>query len=125
MDGIFNNLPYKNFRSAPVLLDSINYLYSKSTDPFLISDIPYHPVQAGKPANDDWAGGINHQGLVLWYLEDNPEHKQGYWSSGVARQAIRNAVVNEVLRLLQDQQDKQLSLLGPKDIAILVVYGRR
>ena len=110
----------KNYRSSPVLLESVNYLYSKSVSPFLLKDIPYYPVQAGKAENKLWAGGNHHQGLVLWYLEDNPEHKDGYWSSGVARQAIRRVVVNETVRLLQDQQNKQPESLGPKDIAILV-----
>ena len=110
----------KNFRSAPVLLHSINHLYSKSPSPFLIKDISYHPVQAGKSTEKAWADGDIDQGLVLWYLEDNSDHKEGYWSSGVARQAIRSVVVNETVRLLQQQGSNSIARLGPKDIAILV-----
>ena len=109
----------RNFRSSATLLESINFLYSKSANPFLIDDIPYHPVKAGKDEDPNWAGG-KAQGLVLWCLEDNPNHKSGYWTSGVAREAIRKAVVNEIVSLLEVQQTNSTEPLQPKAIAILV-----
>jgi len=106
-----------NFRSAAALLESINFLYSKSATPFLIEGIPYHPVNPGSP--DEVNSPVGNHGLVLWYLEDNPNHKEGFWGSGAAREAIRTAVVNETVLLLQKSQTDG-TLLRPSDIAILV-----
>ena len=109
-----------NYRSAPDLLESINYLYAKSQSPFLIDKIPYQPVNAGKEADQNWVGGTKAQALVLWCLEDNPEHKDGYWTSGLARDVIRDAVVNETVSLLDAKNDEGEQHLQPNDIAILV-----
>ncbi|MGB1311085.1 MAG: UvrD-helicase domain-containing protein, partial [Leucothrix sp.] len=106
-----------NYRSAPVLIKSVNYLYSKTPHPFLLENIPYYAVKAGKPDNP-WLAGES-QGLVLWCLEDNLDKKTGYWTSGAAKQAIRRSVVNEVVRLLQ-VTDESGQFLRPQDIAILV-----
>ena len=105
-----------NFRSAPALLESINTLYSKSKTPFLIEGIPYHPIKSGKPDDAQWVGK---RGLMFWYLEDNPDHKDGYWSSGTAREVIRTAVINEIITLLQKTAGNE-TLLSPSDFAILV-----
>ena len=110
----------KNYRSAPKLLQAINVLYSQSTAPFLIDDIPFYPVSAGKAEDEHWGAGKLSQGLMLWYLEDNPDHKQGYWTSGSARTVIRCAVVNEIVSLLGNLNNDSKHSLRPQDIAILV-----
>jgi len=106
----------KNYRSSPVLLGAVNFLYSKSKAPFKIESIPYYSVAAGKVDNER----ENNNALVLWYLEDNPDDKKGYWKSGGARNAIRVAVVNETVRLLQNQPKAGMQTVRPQDVAILV-----
>lgn len=106
----------KNYRSSAALLDAVNFLYSKRDAPFLIEGIPYYPVEAGKADKKD----EQKNGLVLWYLDDNPQHKAGYWTSGAARTVIRGAVVNEIVRLLKHQSKSEEHSVHPQDIAILV-----
>ncbi len=38
----------RNFRSVPVLLDAVNHLFSYRNNPFILKDIPFNPVKAGK-----------------------------------------------------------------------------
>lgn len=116
-----------NFRSHPKLVNAVNHLFGDAENPFLIQDIPYHLVKAGQSGDKLWWGDESAHSMVLWSLEANESHKEGFWSGGVAKEAIRAQVVNEVVRLLDSQQGAisgdspdQTAPLQPQDIAILV-----
>jgi len=116
-----------NFRSHPNLVNAVNHLFTQTETPLLMDDIPYYTVKAGKSEDRLWWGEKPAHAMVLWSLEDKPTHNSGYWSSGVARQAIRVQVINEIVRLLDPEQGACLGdtletaqPVAPQDIAILV-----
>ena len=116
-----------NFRSHPKLVTSVNQLFAGVDQPFLIKDIPYYEVKAGKSGDKLWWHGEPAQSMVLWLLEDCPDKPEGYWTSGAARKAIRVQVVNEIVRLLDAKEGagkgesaSDATPVEPQDIAILV-----
>ena len=115
-----------NFRSHPNLVTSVNQLFAGVDDPFLINDIPYYQVKAGKSGDKLWWYGEPAHAMVLWLLEDS-DKPEGYWTAGAARQAIRIQVVNEIVRLLDAKEGagkgnsaSDTAPVEPQDIAILV-----
>lgn len=116
-----------NFRSHPALVHAVNRLFEAAEHPFLLKEIPYYPVKAGKTADGLWWHGQPAQAMVLWALEANPESAEGYWGSGQARQVLRVSVVNEIIALLAEDSGARLGqspedsrALQAQDIAILV-----
>ena len=116
-----------NFRSHPNLVMSVNQLFACVDNPFLIRDIPFYEVRAGKSGDNLWWRGRPAHSMVLWQLEDCPDKPNGYWTSGAAREAIRIQVVNEVVRLLdvaegarKGESANDTQPIVPQDIAILV-----
>lgn len=116
-----------NFRSHPALVRSVNSLFGGTDNPFLLKEIPYYPVKAGKAADGLWWNDQPAQAMVLWCLEPNPDDASGYWGSGVARHVLRVSVVNEIIELLADGTGARLGkslettrAMRAQDIAILV-----
>jgi exodeoxyribonuclease V beta subunit len=116
-----------NFRSHPALVNSVNRLFDAAENPFLLKEIPYYSVKAGKTADGFWWNDQPAQAMVLWCLEANPESAEGYWGSGVARQVLRVSVVNEIVALLAEGSGARLGksleasrAMRAQDIAILV-----
>lgn len=116
-----------NFRSHPKLVNSVNQLFDGVEKPFLLEDIPYYPVKAGNTTDKLWWHGETAHAMVLWMLEDFPGKPDGYWTSGFAKEAIRIQVVNEIVRLLDENNGagkgdsaSDTVPLEPQDIAILV-----
>ncbi len=119
----------KNWRSHPQLVDAVNALFQRERA-FLLDDLAFHDVQ---PALSAESGSLLQSGqaiapMMLWQLPQS-DSKTGFWTVGKAAEAIRVAVVNEVLQLLQGPYtlagkrngvDDQVRPLQPKDIAILV-----
>lgn len=113
-----------NWRSHPDLVSGVNRLFKRS-EPFLFDNLDFFPVHAGRGIDDGRIGDA--PPLVLWQL-DQYSDKQAYWTSrkgtnGEAAACICNAVIAEILQLLDDASivGKQGSQpVKPKDIAILV-----
>jgi exodeoxyribonuclease V beta subunit len=113
-----------NWRSNPDLVSGVNRLFKRS-QPFLFDNLDFFPVHAGRSIDDGRIGDA--PPLVLWQL-DQYSDKQAYWTSrkgtnGEAAACIRDAVITEILQLLDDANivAKQGSQpVKPKDIAILV-----
>jgi exodeoxyribonuclease V beta subunit len=113
-----------NWRSHPDLVRGVNRLFQRG-EPFLFDNLDFISVQAGRGIDDGRIGAV--PPLVLWQL-DQYSDKQVYWTSrrgtnGEAAEYIRNAVVAEILQLLD--QAAIITRHGsqpvkPKDIAILV-----
>ncbi|MGR9046612.1 MAG: exodeoxyribonuclease V subunit beta [Gammaproteobacteria bacterium] len=111
-----------NWRSHPQLVGAVNELFQRERA-FLLENLDFHQVAAGKSEAD---GVLLKQGqpeppMRLWQL---PETDQGHWHSGRASEAIRNAVADEIVRLLNGayriRSDRGEAGLKPRDIAILV-----
>ncbi|PID45092.1 MAG: exodeoxyribonuclease V subunit beta [Proteobacteria bacterium] len=115
-----------NYRSHPNLVRAVNQLFSGVENPFKIAEIPYYEVKAGRSGDGLWLNQQSAHAMVLWSLQANEHHKEGYWTSGVARQAVRVQVINEIVRLLDQHsgattgQQACAKRLQPQDIAILV-----
>ncbi len=111
-----------NWRSHPQLVAAVNQLFRKDNI-FLLPDISFQPAQPALTEQDGnlTVGGKACNPMVLWQLPES-ESTNGYWSSGLAGQAIQAAVINEIVKLLND--DFRLRPMNrnilPQDIAILV-----
>ncbi|NOS75109.1 MAG: exodeoxyribonuclease V subunit beta [Methyloglobulus sp.] len=117
-----------NWRSHPHLVAGVNRLFQRE-QAFLLPDIAFNPTQAARSEDD---GTLHHNGkaiapMMIWQLPES-NSKTGFWQSNRsdAASAIRNAVVNEIVELLngdyklQFRPDTKNRKLQPQDIAILV-----
>ncbi|RVU83787.1 exodeoxyribonuclease V subunit beta [Leucothrix sargassi] len=116
-----------NFRSHPNLVEAVNAFFAKSEVPFLLEDIPYYPVKAGKSGSKIWWNKVPADSMVMWQLDPNPEDKTGYWTSGVVKQLLRTHIINEIIQLLDPDSGatfgsdiESAAPLAPQHIAILV-----
>jgi len=116
-----------NWRSHPYLVEAVNVLFSGHQRPFWFEMLHFNDVQ---PALSAAQGALVRQGaplppMALWQLQEN-DNNSGYWTAGKAREAVLRAVVEEILDLLDAdlgvaiRSDKAVTLLQPRDIAILV-----
>ncbi len=114
-----------NFRSESALVKAVSTLFATSTDPFMCQDIPFHPVDSGRSANDQLLfGGVpDAEPLKVWVYSRTDESKTEL--KPVATSNIVQAVAGEIARLLELGQvtiaTSGHSLpLKPGDIAVLV-----
>lgn len=116
-----------NYRSAPLLVNGVNAVFSHQQHPFLFDDIEFTPVgtpptavdrliKDGKKATPLTFCFIERQGRVL--------DKQGMISKDHARQVIPKAVANDMLTLLSTgralKKNQKDTFITPGDIAVLV-----
>lgn len=110
-----------NWRSHPDLVTAVNRLFKRS-NPFLFENLSFLPVRAGRDFDDGRIG--DDAPLVLWQLDKNPNGKTEHWTSGKANAEISHAVINEILKQLDQATSVETKHgscpLKPKDIAILV-----
>ena len=117
-----------NWRSHPHLVAGVNCLFQRE-HAFLLPDIVFNPTQPARSVED---GTLHHNGeaiapIMLWQLPESGS-KTGFWQSNRsdAASAIRYAVVNEIVELLNGdyklefRPDTINRKLQPQDIAILV-----
>ncbi|MDO9103611.1 MAG: exodeoxyribonuclease V subunit beta [Methylovulum sp.] len=112
----------KNWRSHPQLVAAVNALFQRE-QAFLLDDLEFSAVHPARTAGDGElvVEGEAQAPMVLWQLPES-ESSTGYWTAGKAADAIRSAVVNEIIALLGGDYRLQPAgrALQPKDIAILV-----
>ncbi|MDD4914769.1 MAG: exodeoxyribonuclease V subunit beta [Methylococcales bacterium] len=109
----------RNWRSHPGLVAGVNQLFQRNA-PFLLPELPFHPVEAARSAENGSIGSI--PPLSIWQLDRN-RGKLEHWTAGKAAIAVRDAVVEEILRLLADEGVMESGLnrkLQPRDMAVLV-----
>ncbi|MGR9073371.1 MAG: exodeoxyribonuclease V subunit beta [Gammaproteobacteria bacterium] len=123
----------KNWRSHPLLVDAVNRLFGRRPNPFLFEWMDYFSVVAAlSPANGTLLRDRKPlPPMMLWQLAQNPEHNNGYWSSGKAGWYIGISVANEILVLLNRKGPAEIvgeggsRVLRPGDIAVLVRSNRQ
>lgn len=119
-----------NWRSHRHVIAACNHLFDVD-DPFKIHAIRYQAVNAGKQGDYLLQPKQALQKLVLWQLDENPDTKTGYWTSGKAKTVICQHTVQEITKLLtanpeisinteSNTNTKSNTTLNPRDIAILV-----
>jgi exodeoxyribonuclease V beta subunit len=115
----------KNWRSHPQLVMAVNALFQRD-NPFILEQLPFNSVEAGKSASNGelhWSpkqvlDSNEAPPMVLWQLA---EPEQGYWSKSHAEQEIRVAVCNEIVSLLHSYRlEPNNRSVQAQDIAILV-----
>lgn len=114
-----------NWRSHPDLVEAINQLFQLNSNPFVFEDLNFNAVSPALSSED---GSLYNDDtmlppLALWQLAES-EKKSGYWTSGIAAEALKIAITNEIVELLTGStklkiKDKSRAL-KPADIAILV-----
>ena len=119
----------RNHRSHPALVEAVNHLFSRREDAFAAAELPYHPVQPAKGAEDGrLLKGDQQLAAMLYYdLDADPDSKDGRWSSTRATARIIAFIVAEISRLLRPDNPIMLTAadqpprpLTASDIAILV-----
>lgn len=113
-----------NFRSTPKMIAGINTLFGSHPKPFILEDIPFEPVKAGKQeANYKW---LKEQGEpqvpIQFQLLSTGEHEQLYKGTA-AEKAARNTA-REIKRLIEGGRQGAIrigsSAVKARDIAVLV-----
>jgi exodeoxyribonuclease V beta subunit len=118
----------KNWRSHPHLVEGVNALFQRE-QAFLFDMLEFNNVAPARKAEE---GSLQYQGkilapMMLWQLAES-ESSTGDWSAGKAATEIQNAVVSEIVSLLNEDfginKDlpgfKNLEGLAPHNIAVLV-----
>jgi exodeoxyribonuclease V beta subunit len=118
-----------NYRSSPVLVNSVNALFSTSYPAFVTSDIVY-----------DWVGAVNKSQLIVEDNEDAslnffiPQTEDGKpWTSGKASSISVTYTANKIAELLRKGQEGKAFIekagdkapVKPNDIAVLVTSHRQ
>ncbi|WP_347988430.1 exodeoxyribonuclease V subunit beta [Methylomonas sp. AM2-LC] len=113
----------QNWRSDPDLVTAVNVLFNRD-QPFLLPELDFNPVEA---AQTKAKGSICDTPPLVWWQLDKNHGNTEYWTSGKAARAIRDAVVNEILQLLNLAYTEEANdtasdsiKIQAKDIAILV-----
>lgn len=113
-----------NWRSDPRLIDAVNVLFGRGTDPFVVGGIDYLPVQAAqKPQTLSLTPTETTapQPLQVWFM---PRENDKPLSAALAEKRSAEATVGEIWRLLGNAGGKAAVLgnrvLCPGDIAVLV-----
>ncbi len=115
----------KNWRSHPLLVESVNRLFERHDHAFLFDQLTYKPVAAALSAQEGYLHQLQQPmaPLVLWQLPESASNS-GYWVKGKAEAEFQINTVNEIVDLLEGSI--QLSINGksrkivPGDIAVLV-----
>ncbi len=113
----------KNWRSHPQVVAGVNALFNRE-QAFLFAMLEFNEVAAARKVED---GTLQYAGksvapMMLWQLNEN-DSDSGYWPAGKAATEIRNAVVSEIVSLLNEDFniiDKSSKKLEPHNIAVLV-----
>ncbi len=114
----------RNWRSEEFLIEGVNKLFQNNTVPFVFSEIPYQPATAAETERDDALFenlAIQQQPVNLCFLRSVDGKAI---SKAKANPIIREAVVREILRLLNGNFIREEADLSPGDIAILTRSNR-
>ncbi len=88
-----------NWRSSPDLLNALNTIFTRGTNPFVYPEIAYHEITSGKPDSD---GGLTFNGetsapLQIWSIASDINEPVNV---GTANKLIPPAVATEITQLI-------------------------
>ncbi len=115
----------RNFRSIPELIEATNVLFGFRENPFILDDIPFTPVSAGKPT--DKYSHLQINGEFATPVEIRQLHESGDdlpLNKGTAQERSAEDTASEIEHLLR-KSGEGLATIGEKrveaaDIAVLV-----
>jgi len=109
----------KNWRSESGLVDAVNRVFERRSDPFIHEEIPFEEARAADKADETPLTGDGGLPFNWWVVPRKSDGKTR--SKEAARGVIYDAVVREVVSLLGNDQLKiGERRVEPPDIAILV-----
>ncbi|MGK7368905.1 MAG: UvrD-helicase domain-containing protein, partial [Candidatus Halalkalibacterium sp. M3_1C_030] len=115
----------RNFRSTPELIDAINVLFSYQHNPFLLDDIPFNPVKAGKDKDKYKRFKLNGElssPIEIRELHNNSDDFP--ISKGTAQERSAEDTASLIENLLRKSKDGMAAIgegnLRAADIAVLV-----
>ncbi|HYW35927.1 MAG TPA: exodeoxyribonuclease V subunit beta [Balneolaceae bacterium] len=118
----------RNYRSVPSLIDGINALFSYQENPFILSDISYQPVQAGRSGQNELeVGGRQAEPLEIRALQFAGDEGPVKKETAKSRSAKDAAV--QIKKLLLEAQNGSAKIgdraVQARDIAVLVRSHRQ
>ena len=107
----------KNHRSESALVAAINHLFGRATNPFVLPEIEFRPVEAAGAleANPLLAGGEREPPLQIWHWRSEEPIRLHE-----AREQLPRIVAAEIARLLTGDVRIGDQRVMPRDIAVLV-----
>ncbi|MDD9304165.1 MAG: exodeoxyribonuclease V subunit beta [Desulfobacter sp.] len=108
-----------NYRSAPLLVDGINAIFSRVPAPFGFKEIPFHPVATPKTAKNRlvcdkiFAPPFN---FVFVPTKNLPQDAKGWVKKGAGLAAIPDILAKDILSLLLNPSTRILDTREKEDI---------
>ena len=90
----------RNFRSVPQLIEGINVLFGKHDDPFVIDQISFESVHAGRSAEEYQQLLENGAKKAPIQFRKVDAEGQEQWSKGEAKEKAAIQTADEIQRLL-------------------------
>jgi exodeoxyribonuclease V beta subunit len=108
-----------NWRSFPGMIQAVNALFASRPRPFLLPEIIFRPAEAAIAGLDDSASG--EAALTLWWVDDPDQGADAAaWRKDEVAARIEDAVVAEIVNLIEPAQNTRTPATAPSDIAVLV-----
>ena len=114
----------RNWRSTALLVEAVNRIFQNAPDPFVLPEIEFHAVKAGRSDAGEfvWEGEGTSSALTLWVMRRTEPDKP--INRGRANEELPVAVASEIVRWLQAGASGKARLdgapLGAHHIAVLV-----
>ncbi|MCK5541128.1 MAG: exodeoxyribonuclease V subunit beta [Desulfobacterales bacterium] len=115
----------KNYRSDPMLVESVNSIFTNQVNPFLYEKIGFHPVTAPEISENrlfiDNKEAPSFQFLFLNKEKINADiDKKGFITKTWANDNIPSIVAEDLAKLLNSDTFLQKRKIEPSDIAVIV-----
>ena len=121
----------ENWRSSQRLITGLNALFERAIYPFVLPEIQFQPVKAGRPEADralSWNGIPDPSPLKLWFVRREVMGRGGTIPKGEAADRLPEAVACDIVSVLNAGQAGECLVEGrpvsPEDIAVLVRTNR-
>ena len=114
----------RNWRSNALLVEAVNRIFQNAPDPFVLPEIEFHAVKAGRSDAGEfvWEGEGASSALTFWVMRRTEPDKP--INRGRANEELPAAVASEIVRWLQAGANGKARLdgvpLGAHHIAVLV-----
>ncbi|MCG8616484.1 MAG: UvrD-helicase domain-containing protein, partial [Desulfobacterales bacterium] len=116
-----------NYRSAPLLVEGVNAVFTQTPEPFGFSEIPFHPVTTPATAENRLIDGnrfLPPLNLVMVERESLPLDRKGCIKTAAAKAMIPDLLARDVLSVLNGEgqagNGDTAKRFSPGDMAVLV-----
>ena len=121
----------ENWRSSQRLITATNTLFERAIHPFVLPEIQFQPVRAGRSEADQglsWNGTPDPSPMKLWFVKRESVEQGAKIPKGKADDILPEAVARDIVSILNAGQAGECRVderpVSPEDIAILVRTNR-